>query len=54
MIEITRKSLLTLHYSELAWMKQSKAGINAHDLLENSVIYALRFRSWFFSTANHL
>ena len=28
--EITRKSLFTLHHSELAWMEQSEASINAH------------------------
>ena len=33
MLEITRKSLFTLYHSELAWMKQSEAGINAHNLL---------------------
>ena len=32
-LEITRKSLLTLHHSELAWMEQSQAGINDHKLL---------------------
>ena len=26
-------------YFELAWMEQSQAGINAHNLLRNSVIY---------------
>ena len=28
-------------YFELAWMEQSQAGINAHNLLKNSVIYPL-------------
>ena len=31
--KITRKSLFTLYHSELAWMEQSQAGINAHNLL---------------------
>ena len=38
-LEITQKSLFTLHHSELAWMEQSQAGINAHNLFLNSVIY---------------
>ena len=32
-LEITQKSLFTLYYSNLAWMEQSEAGINAHSLL---------------------
>ena len=40
-LEITQKSLFTLYHSELAWMEQSEPGINAHNVLQNSVIYRL-------------
>ena len=43
-LEITQKSLFTLHHSELAWMELSQAGINGiiyHNLFQNSVIYPL-------------
>ena len=33
-LEITRKSLLILYHSELAWVEQSQAGINAHKFLK--------------------
>ena len=32
-LEITRKSLFSLHHSELACMEQSQAGTDAHNLL---------------------
>ena len=33
MKHFTQKSLFTLYHSELAWMDQSQAGINAHNVL---------------------
>ena len=51
-LKLLEKAYFLLCHSELAWMEQSQAGINAHSLFKK--FRHLLFWSWFFSTATHL